>query len=91
MEERRGPLSGQVTHVKCRTCEAHVLLDPAKMVLKATHAELRCPKCDALVMVRQTDVDKTLEGIWSIACYADDAEPEPAPAKHRFLRKAKAP
>jgi hypothetical protein len=90
MDERRGPYSGQVTHVPCRTCRTPVLLEAAKMTLTATHAELRCPRCDALVRVRRSDKQMELDGIWTIACYAEEwepaSDPEPDPAPKRFFR-----
>jgi hypothetical protein len=88
MDERRGHYSGQVTHVPCRTCSSPVLLEAARMTLTSTHAELRCPKCDAPVRVRRADKEKELDGIWTIACYAEEWQPlvEPDPEPKRFLR-----
>ena len=83
MEERRGPHSGQVTHVNCRRCHAPVLLDPDKMERKADHVELRCPHCGAQVPVRFTDIDRARpEGIWSIGCYAEEPGTEPERTGH---------
>jgi len=90
MEERRGRRSGQVTDVTCRACDASVLLNPAKMVRKPTHAELRCQACGAVVRVRQTDVMRSSEGTWTFESSTGEAEPEPARIRHRFLRRAKA-
>jgi hypothetical protein len=85
MEERRGRHSGQVTHVHCRTCDAPVLLDPAKMERKADHAELCCPGCGAAVHVRCTDIDRPRpEGIWSIRAYAEEPETELERIEHFF-------
>jgi hypothetical protein len=78
MDERRGPDSGQVTHVRCPTCSAPVLLDPVRMELRATHAILRCTECGGEVPVRTTDIDRLApQGIWAIASYAEASGREP--------------
>jgi uncharacterized Zn finger protein len=71
--------------VNCRSCHRPVLLDPARMIRKGDHAELRCPECGALVPVRCTDVDRHRpDGIWSIASYAEEPETERRLIGHLF-------
>ena len=73
MQERRALHSWRVTQVDCGVCQAPVPLEATKMVMRATHAELQCPACGALVPVRHTDMDITAGGIWTCASHEDDA------------------
>ena len=94
--ERRGSNSGKVTHVRCRTCDAFVLLDSTQMHLEDCRATLPCPECGAVVPVRRLDAERPPpEGIWAIASYAggheQDGEPTPKPsglARVLHLRRA---
>jgi len=78
-----------VTHITCRSCGAPILLDPARVTRRPTHAEVICPACDATVAVRLIDADRAaLAGVWSVACYADDEEPATGHRRPHWWRRA---
>ena len=88
--QRRDPSKGRVTNVPCRACGADVHLDPAKMRLKATCAELVCPTCGVRIEVRRSDGYADTDGgvAWLFESYASEApdeEPETRPRKRRLV------
>jgi len=84
--ERRGRGSGKVSHVECRECGAPVLIDSRVMVVKETHAELRCPACGAVVPVRRNDAFRGApDGIWAIDTYSHAGTRPAGKHLHRSL------
>jgi endogenous inhibitor of DNA gyrase (YacG/DUF329 family) len=80
--ERRRPGPAASTHVKCPHCQTMVLLDPAKMHLRDIGAELPCPRCGSHVPARRSDAfGSGPDGIWTLACYADDGSDEEPPPR----------
>jgi hypothetical protein len=93
--ERRNPGGGKTREVTCVACGVRVLLEPSKMRLRATHAELGCPACNAVLPVRRSDAYVGLQDdvAWTIASYAETwqpvADPEPK-GIGRLLRRRRA-